>query len=129
MNADGTFGAPIVQSKASKLGEKTHPLVSIGQNDRSKVVLEGIKEFVGFGNIHSLGKDASRFQFGSTANINTFIKIFAEAQLLGAKALDYADFCKIVDIINNKGHLTRDGLNTIRTLNAGMNSSRIFFGE
>jgi hypothetical protein len=32
------------------------------------------------------------YRIGSLVNINKFIKIFDEAQLLGAKALDYRDF-------------------------------------
>ena len=28
----------------------------------------------------------------------------------GAKALDYLDFCKAVYLINNKNHLTKEGL-------------------
>ena len=34
----------------------------------------------------------------------------ANLPFYGAKALDYADFCKIITIMNNKGHLTKTGM-------------------
>ena len=92
-------------------------------------MLQAIKDFLGFGYIHSQGSDASRLQFGSIHDINAFIERFKGIQLLGAKALDYADFYKAVTINNSKSHLTREGLEAFRVITAGMNSTRTFFGE
>ena len=46
---------------------------------------------------------------------------------MGAKALDYADFCKGIEIINSKEHLTQEGLNKFNTLLQHMNSKRTNF--
>lgn len=70
-----------------------------------------------------------RIHFGSLKDINAFIESFKEAQLLGAKALDYADFCKAVDLMNSKNHLTQEGLVAIRAIASGMNSTRVYFGK
>jgi hypothetical protein len=57
----------------AKLGEQCFLLVSIGQHNRSLIVLESIKNLLGFGKIHRLSDEASRFQFGAMKDINSFI--------------------------------------------------------
>jgi hypothetical protein len=52
------------------------------------------------------------------------IPFFVKYPLLGSKAKDYADFCKVADIIKVKGHLTELGLEQIRKIKAGMNTKR-----
>jgi hypothetical protein len=39
-------------------------------------------------------------------------------------AQDYRDFCKVVKLINNKSHLTLEGLNFIKNIKLGMNRGR-----
>ena len=55
------------------------------------------------------------------------IAFFNKYPLQGAKALDYADFCKIITIMNNKGHLTKTGMANIIVIIKGMNSNRTNF--
>jgi len=43
----------------------------------------------------------------------------------GAKLLDYADFKKAVEIMKNKGHLTKEGLEEICKIKVGMNRGRL----
>jgi hypothetical protein len=38
--------------------------------------------------------------------------------------LDYADFVKIAELMKNKAHLTKEGLDQIRQIKAGMNRKR-----
>src|SRR5271169_213031 len=128
MNADGTFSALVGKAPSLNLGEQCKILINITQHNRSLIVLQAIKDLLGFGYIHSQGSDASRLQFGSIHDINAFIERFTGVQLLGAKALDYADFYKAVNIINNKAHLTKEGLEAFRAITKGMNSTRTFFG-
>jgi hypothetical protein len=110
------------------LGERCSIEISITQNSISLIVLERIQSFLGYGSVKAKSdKPAHRFRFTSLANANNFISLFKEAQLLGAKALDYADFCKAVDIINSGKHLTAAGLKAIRSLSKGMNSNRTNF--
>lgn len=43
----------------------------------------------------------------------------------GVKALDYADFKKVAEIMRVKGHLTESGFAEIRLIKASMNKGRI----
>jgi len=44
--------------------------------------------------------------------------------LLGTKLLNYQDFCKIAELMQDKVHLTQEGLEQIRQIKSGMNSKR-----
>ena len=37
---------------------------------------------------------------------NIIIPFFKKYSILGVKALDFADFCKVVELMENKAHLT-----------------------
>lgn len=52
------------------------------------------------------------------------IPLFQSISLQGVKSKDFTDFCKAVDIMKVKGHLTYEGLDQIRKLKAGMNKGR-----
>ena len=59
------------------------------------------------------------------SDITTKIIPFLEKYpILGVKALDYADFTKIVEIMKVGGHLTKDGLDQIKEIKARMNTGR-----
>ena len=44
--------------------------------------------------------------------------------IIGVKALYFADWCQVVKLINEKKHLTEEGLNQIREIKAIMNRGR-----
>jgi hypothetical protein len=47
-----------------------------------------------------------------------------EFPLQGSKFLNFKDFKKVVDIMKDKGHLTKEGLQLIKSIKAGMNTGR-----
>lgn len=53
------------------------------------------------------------------------IPLFNEHKIIEVKSLDYLDFCKVVEIINRKDHLTLEGLEKIKLIKSGMNKGRI----
>ena len=58
------------------------------------------------------------------AKPDIIIPFFDKYLILGVKALDYADFCKVAKIIKNKEHTSVQGLNQIRLIKDGMNRER-----
>lgn len=128
INADGSFSLGIQKSKEHSLGLRVSPKITITQNNTSLSVLEFIINSLGFGSIYKHDREglASRAIIFSVRDINTFIFKFENIQFHGAKALDYLDFCKGIELINKKAHLTLEGLNNIVKLSQKMNSRRIF---
>ena len=50
---------------------------------------------------------------------------FVKYPMLGGKALDFANFCKVAELMKNKSHLTPEGLEEIRKIKAQMNKARL----
>jgi LAGLIDADG endonuclease len=128
INADGSFSITNYKQNYSQTKEICSISIRITQHNRSKSTLEAIQKFFNYGSIYSNKNGVSNYIIRSIKLINNFIERFEETQLLGAKALDYADFCKAVWLMNNKSHLTPEGLAEFKTIAAGMNSTRIFAG-
>jgi len=129
ISADGRFGLFIRKNTKCALGVSCDVIISITQDEVSLITLEHIATFLGFGKISkdSVNRTTYTYYLGSVKNINLFIEKFKGFNLLGAKALDYADFCKGIEIINSKEHLTQEGLNKFNTLLQHMNSKRTKF--
>ena len=61
-------------------------------------------------------------KFGDiTQNI---IPFFKKHPIQGVKALDFADWCKVAELMKNKQHLTVEGIKQIKKIKAGMNKGR-----
>ena len=56
------------------------------------------------------------------------IPFFEKYPLHGVKYRDYKDFCEVAQIMNNKGHLTVEGIRRIKSLKYGMNTGRMDIG-
>lgn len=111
INADGHYGLGVFKTSKPKIGERVVYKIQIIQHNNSIIVLEKIKEFLQIGTVfldkRAKPSNASNFIISSIKEINLFIELFKSTYLLGAKALDYVDFCKGIQIINNKEHLTQ----------------------
>ena len=58
-------------------------------------------------------------------DINKIIIPFLEKYpIIGVKYKDFKDFCQIADMMQNKDHLTPEGLIKISNLKEGMNTGR-----
>ena len=57
--------------------------------------------------------------------VEKIIPLFNKYPILGVKAKDFEDFCKVAKLMKSKSHLTQEGLDKIFTLKAGMNIGRL----
>lgn len=125
--ADGTFGLSPVKRANTKLGYNALPQFRITQHERDVVVLNRIILTMGCGILikPSAGRDRYTINVGSAKDlISIVIPLFEQHPFYGAKSLDFKDFCAGMDIIKNKGHLTKEGIDRIIELARGMNTSR-----
>lgn len=56
---------------------------------------------------------------------NKIIPFFVKYPLGRIKFLDFQDFCKVANIMKEKGHLTIEGADAIIKIKEGMNTGRI----
>lgn len=56
--------------------------------------------------------------------VNKIIPFFKKYPILGVKALDFSDFCKVAEMMKEKKHLTKEGLEIIKKIKSEMNQGR-----
>lgn len=129
ITGDGSFGLRIRKGDKHTLGASCDVIINVTQDEVSLITLEHIVTFLGIGRIRKDSANRTTYSYflGSVKDISLFIEKFKGAEFLGAKALDYADFCKGIEIINRKEHLTQEGLNRLVSLSQNMNSKRTNF--
>jgi hypothetical protein len=101
----------------------------ITQNEKSIKVLQAIKDYFGCGIIKIDNKlnNTMRYQVNSYKDINNIIIPFLDKYpLLTSKYLNYLDFKKAINLMLNKEHLTKEGINKFKILANQMNSKRSF---
>ena len=78
------------------------------------------------GTIHK-ERECYVFKVSKFSDLQTkIIPFFKQYPILGNKAKDFNDWQKILEILNHKPTLTKEGLDIIKSIKAGMNSGRKF---
>lgn len=125
-NAEGSFIIILSKSLTSRLGEKVVLRFSIAQHSRDEVLMKSFIEYLGCGNLNIRpGSQAVDFKITHFENLTLrFIPFFKKYPMMGIKSLDFADWCKVAEMIKNKTHLTPKGLEEIKEINKRMNLRR-----
>ena len=126
-SAEGCFLVIVKPSKTIYLGYQTFLRFQITQHTRDKFLLTNIKKYLGCGRLRE-GKNVKflDIEVQKLSDINDkIIPFFNKYPILGVKALDFADFSKVADLMKDKNHLNQKGLDKIRKIKAGMNRGRI----
>ena len=99
----------------------------ITQHHRDESLLRSIIDYLGCGRYtSSIGQSWGNFEVTKLNDIKEKIIPFLDLyQVKGVKYEDYLDFKRVVDLMDNKVHLTKEGLEEIRSIKIGMNSQRI----
>lgn len=86
--------------------------------------MKSLIEFFKCGNVKRYN-DARYYRIGNLSGITeNIIPLFKNYPILGEKSKDFSDFCEVLEMIKNKKHLTKEGLEQIRIKKAGMNTGR-----
>jgi len=102
---DGSFTLGFRNRKDFSLGATCFPLWKITQHKRDIILLECIKTSLDCGSISDVGRDSFDLTvYGLLTITDKVIPFFTDYQFHGAKALDFRDFCKGIDIMNQRGH-------------------------
>lgn len=98
---------------------------SISQHDRDSNLLNGLIKYLNCGRC-THGRKEINFVISKFEDINNrIIPIFNEYPMLGTKQADFLDFCKIAKLVENKEHLTKEGVERIKIIKSNMNRKRI----
>ena len=124
-DGEGCFHVSINRIPKMSLGWQVLPEFRIVQHEKDEDVLYKIKNYFGFGNVKINRTDhhgtRKEFRVRGLENLNKLIKFFNENSLKTSKKKDFEIFSKIIQLMNNKTHLTKKGLDKIAKLISRMN--------
>lgn len=123
VEAEGCFLSLVRKNASHTIGFQVTLSFSLVQHIRDLELMQMIQECWGFGRI-SKGSSFVRLTVTKKSDIDTLITMF-NTSLKGSKRLDFEDFSKIQEMVNNGIHKTEDGLNKILLIKRNMNSQRI----
>jgi len=127
VQAEGCFHISIFKSKTSKCKEAVKLSFILTQNVRDKDLMNSLIEYLGCGYTTLENRGTIDFKVTKFSNIkDVIVPFFKKYPLQGVKSLDLGSFCKAVDIVGNKGHLSQEGLDQIRIIQNEMNTNRKF---
>lgn len=125
VEAEGCFSVVIFKNKTSKLGEAVKLSFILTQSIRDESLMKSLIEYLGCGNTNLDSTGTINFKVTNFSSIkNIIIPFFAKYHLKGNKNLDLSDFSEITRLMENKSHLTLDGLNKIKQIRNKMNTNR-----
>ena len=125
-DAEGCFFVVHKKSQASKLGETVWLKFILTQHSRDENLLRIFIEIFECGKfITKNTKEYGEFIVEKYSDIrDKIIPFFEKYPLYGFKKANYLDFKKVSELMQNKAHLTLEGLEKIKQIKSGMNKNR-----
>ena len=124
-DGEGCFHVSINRIAGMSLGWQVLPEFRIVQHEKDESVLYKIKNYFNFGYVKINRTDAhgtrKEFRVRGMNNLNKLIEFFNKYPLSTSKANDFKIFSEIIQLMNNKEHLTKKGLDKIAKLISEMN--------
>lgn len=118
-DAEGTFTVVFDKINTRKLNWRIQPKFQISLHVRDLPLLLKVQQF--FGNIGSVS-ESENMAFYSVSSVKDLVKTiiphFLKYPLLTQKGADFILFKQIVDLMENKAHLTIEGINQIINIKA-----------
>ena len=122
-DAESSFVVNIIKDNTRSTKYNTQVSFELNLNKKDKVLLENIKYTLGVGNIYYNSYDKSyKFKVSNINDLNdVIIPHFKKYYLITQKRVDFELFSKIIEIIKNREHLTKEGLQKIVNLKTILN--------
>ena len=123
IDGEGSFSIIVDRNKARKLGWRVQLKFQIGLHTKDLNLLYLLQQHLGgIGSIHlARNRDIVNYSIDSMEDLNKLIFHLEKYPLLTQKAADFLLFKKAVELVNNKAHLTVQGVNKIVNIKASMN--------
>ena len=123
IDGEGSFSIILVKNPTRKLAWRVEPKFQLGLHKKDYYVLSQLQFFLsGAGTIYLVRKgEFVNYIISSIKDLNKLIVYLEKYPLLTQKSADLLLFKQIIKLINNKAHLTVEGLNQIVNLKASMN--------
>ena len=124
MSGEGCFYIKISKSSSCKQGFNVQLIFQLTQHNKDELLLRSLIEFFNSGNVFKNG-DSYVFKVTKFSELDEkIVPFFKDYPILGAKSKDFYDWLQALDLMKNKAHLAKEGLEQIQLIKAGMNTGR-----
>lgn len=121
VDAEGCFTTSIFKDSRMLLKWQVKPIFKITVHNKDINILEALQRTWGIGKIYKHSDNASVYRVSSLKNLRIIINHFDKYPLLTQKSADYFLFKQSVHLIENKSHLTMEGLLKLISIKASLN--------
>lgn len=121
VDAEGCFTTSIFKDSRMLLKWQVKPIFKITVHNKDINILEALQRTWGIGKIYKHSDNASVYRVSSLKNLRIIINHFDKYPLLTQKSADYLLFKQSVHLIENKSHLTMEGLLKLVSIKASLN--------
>lgn len=127
VSGDGSFKSILKKSTSVKVGFQSILVFQITQHARDEKLMESLISYFECGYIEKDSRGPWLYYIvkNFTDISDKIIPFFHQYNIIGSKNLDFNDWCKIATLMQDKKHLTPEGLNKIISIKAGMNKGRL----
>ena len=130
-SGEGCFFVYVVRSTSTKLGETVRLKFQITQHIRDSELMKKLITLFQCGRIESISNKLwLNFVVTNFKDITErIIPFFDKCPIQGVKALDFLYFKKVASLMENKAHLTKEGICEIRFIKSKMNKGSSSLGD
>lgn len=123
-SAEGCFFIGIQKSSTIRVGVNVQLEFQLTQHIRDEALIKSLIKYLNCGNAHQ-NKSVFRYRVSKLSDLSeNIIPFFKQHRIIGIKALDFADFCTVFELMRNKKHLSHEGIEQIRIIKSGTNTGR-----
>jgi LAGLIDADG endonuclease len=121
---EGCFTVNLIKSTHVSVGTQVQLDFRISQHNRDEQLIISLIEFLGCGKLYKY-REAVEFRITKFNDlVDKVFPFFAKYPIQGIKFRDYLDFVRIAELMKNKAHITKEGLDQIHKIKSGMNTGR-----
>ena len=121
VDGEGCFHVSINRLPKMTLGWQVLPEFRVVQHKRDVDVLQRIRATLGYGEINVNHGDRLEVRIRGLENLNKLVEFFKANPLQSSKKKNFDYFARIISLMNERKHLSREGLDEIAKLAAKMN--------
>jgi hypothetical protein len=114
----------VFKSSHHTTGYQVQLRFQLTQQDRDQELMESIIKYLGCGRISKRGDIIDVHVTKINEIIENITPFFEKYPVIGVKRDNFKDFVKVAGLMQEKAHLTKEGLEGIRKIQHGMNSYR-----
>jgi len=122
VDGEGCFHVGISVHAEMTLGVQILPELNVVQHKRDEQVLHALKDYFGCGVVRNNHDDRLTYRVRKFEHLTTIIvPFFMKHSLKTKKNTDFKKFCRVLQMMEKRQHLTNDGIEEIRSIANKMN--------